>query len=187
MEAESHTELLPEVGDLEPSLELLELLLSQDAVKEDINLILEKDPLVSLFDFEFGNFKPVPPPSKSAKSKPPKRKRGRPPKDKREQENLDSSGAQVLREGKDLPADESEAADEQPKGSRSQGKQGTFTLPGQTQVPPMVEDVDNQGSFKMFNAGWILPPDQKRGGRGPVDRSPLPKKNSTSRLVILWL
>ena len=30
--------------------------------------------------------------------------------------------------------------------------------------PELVEDVDSQGSFKMFDAGWILPTGQKRGG-----------------------
>ena len=31
--------------------------------------------------------------------------------------------------------------------------------------PELVEDVDSQGSFKMFDAGWILPTGQKRGGK----------------------
>ncbi|KAG6823419.1 hypothetical protein H0H87_001103, partial [Tephrocybe sp. NHM501043] len=33
---------------------------------------------------------------------------------------------------------------------------------------PLVNDVDNHSSFVMFNKGWILPSNQKRGGRAPV-------------------
>ncbi|KAH7918277.1 hypothetical protein BV22DRAFT_1123793 [Leucogyrophana mollusca] len=47
----------------------------------------------------------------------------------------------------------------------------------------MVDDVDNQGSFKMFDAGWILPSGQRRGGRQPVERLPLPKKMRLDRGV----
>lgn len=54
------------------------------------------------------------------------------------------------------------------------GKRTPLILPGQSEVPPMVDDVDSQKSFKMFDAGWILPPDQKRHGRVPVERKPLP-------------
>ena len=35
-------------------------------------------------------------------------------------------------------------------------------------VPRVVSAVDNRDSFNLFNAGWILPPDQKRGGRAPL-------------------
>ena len=59
-----------------------------------------------------------------------------------------------------------------------------FVLPGQSEIPPMVDDVDNQKSFKMFDAGWILPPDQKRGGRAPVERKPLPPPKKRHRAGI---
>lgn len=51
-------------------------------------------------------------------------------------------------------------------------------------VPKVVNDVDNRGSFKYFNEGWILPADQKRGGRnvggvaGGSDRVQLPLLSS---------
>lgn len=35
-------------------------------------------------------------------------------------------------------------------------------------VPRVVSAVDDRDSFNLFNAGWILPPDQKRGGRAPL-------------------
>ena len=52
------------------------------------------------------------------------------------------------------------------------------TPPGQTDVPPVVDEVDNQISFKMFDGGWILPETQRRGGRLPLERRiiPLPDK-----------
>ncbi|KAG6825753.1 hypothetical protein H0H92_002556 [Tricholoma furcatifolium] len=45
---------------------------------------------------------------------------------------------------------------------------------------PVVETISNKESFKMFNQGWILPAEQKRGGRTSIDRQsvapPRPKK-----------
>ena len=59
---------------------------------------------------------------------------------------------------------------------------------GQTSVPRVVNDVDNRDSFHMFNAGWILPPDQKRGGRASaMDRSAFPpprKRVKTGKLLL---
>lgn len=50
------------------------------------------------------------------------------------------------------------------------------SLPSPSDAPPLVTDVDNKGSFQLFDKGWILPPEQKRGGRRPVERQPLPPK-----------
>ncbi len=50
------------------------------------------------------------------------------------------------------------------------------SLPSPSDAPPLVTDVDHKGSFKMFDKGWILPPEQKRGGRRPVERLPLPPR-----------
>jgi NuA3 HAT complex component NTO1 len=50
------------IGDLEPPLEVLNLLVSKDAIQDDMRLILDKDPLQSLFSFEWGRGKPLPPP-----------------------------------------------------------------------------------------------------------------------------
>jgi NuA3 HAT complex component NTO1 len=56
------------------------------------------------------------------------------------------------------------------KRSRVRSKRASTILPGHTTVPPVVDDVDNQRSFKMFDAGWILPAGQRRGGRAPIER-----------------
>ena len=55
-------------------------------------------------------------------------------------------------------------------------KRGPLILPGRSEVPPVVDKVDEYRSFKMFDAGWILPENQKRGGRTVVERKPLPPK-----------
>jgi hypothetical protein len=62
-------------------------------------------------------------------------------------------------------------------------------LPG---APRVVDDVDNRGSFQLFNAGWILPADHRRGGRAPPpDKSILPppkkrQKTGEFALLLLW-
>lgn len=53
--------------------------------------------------------------------------------------------------------------------------------------PHLIETIDKQQSFKMFNEGWILPPDQKRGGRVRVERPPPPppkKKKSRAHRTL---
>ncbi|KAJ7708691.1 hypothetical protein B0H17DRAFT_1030520 [Mycena rosella] len=52
----------PIIGDLEPPLEILELLLSSDAIKDESELVLSADPITSLFSFELEKKKPIPPP-----------------------------------------------------------------------------------------------------------------------------
>ncbi len=48
----------PEVGDLETPLPILELLLSKGAMQDDVNYIINEDPLSSLFSYELGQIKP---------------------------------------------------------------------------------------------------------------------------------
>jgi hypothetical protein len=56
-------------------------------------------------------------------------------------------------------------------------------MSGPEHEPHLIETIDKQQSFKMFNEGWILPPDQKRGGRVRVERPPpLPPKKKKSRV-----
>ena len=73
------------------------------------------------------------------------------------------------------------------KGNKGKGKAKINTAPTPTHIPipgtglsglehesHPIETIDKQQSFKMFNEGWILPPDQKRGGRARVERPPPP-------------
>jgi len=68
------------VGDLEPSLEILELLVSTRLIQDDIPIILDADPITSLVEYKLPKLKPPPPP------KPKKVPKVRPPRD-REEEN----------------------------------------------------------------------------------------------------
>ncbi|KIK56322.1 hypothetical protein GYMLUDRAFT_47090 [Collybiopsis luxurians FD-317 M1] len=71
--------LVSGVGDLEPPLELVELLLSLDAIRDESELILNADPITSLLNFELPVFKPPPEPKprKAPKLKLPKPTRDR--------------------------------------------------------------------------------------------------------------
>lgn len=63
-------------------------------------------------------------------------------------------------------------------------KRGPLVLPGQADVPPIVNIVDDYRSFKMFDAGWILPESQKRRGRAAVERTPLPTRRRRTAAAI---
>ncbi|KAI6149699.1 PHD-zinc-finger like domain-containing protein [Pisolithus tinctorius] len=178
------------MGDLEPPLELLELLGSSEAIQNDYQFILKTDPLSSLFNFELGQLKPPPPPP-PPKPKAPKKAAARVPK-VREPNALDISpgfrAPRTRRAHAVLAAFEAEAAgsvvDAEIHDATVQKPVKGRRVPTAAQiplvVPQVVEDVDNQGSFKMFDAGWILPSGQKRGGRQMLDRSsqPPPKKRA---------
>ncbi|THU93626.1 hypothetical protein K435DRAFT_757245 [Dendrothele bispora CBS 962.96] len=70
----------PIVGDLEPSLKLLDLLSSSQLIQNELPILLDADPITSLFQYQFPKIKPAPPP------KPKKIVKGRPPKTDKERE-----------------------------------------------------------------------------------------------------
>jgi hypothetical protein len=188
--------MLSLVGDLEPPLDIVELLFSKDAIEDTITLILEQDPISSLFSYELGQFKP--PPAPMPRPKPPTKRERREERERRRlareadiQATLDASPSfRAPRTRSNVAAAvafEIEAQvepgislNDEPFANRkgTKWKRGPMLLPGQSEVPPMVDHIDNQRSFKMFDEGWILPPDQKRGGRTTLERQPLqpPKK-----------
>ncbi|KAJ6581136.1 hypothetical protein B0H19DRAFT_1113888 [Mycena capillaripes] len=233
----------PHIGDLEPPLEILELLLSTDAIKDDSELILSADPITSLFNFEFEKRKPPPPPppavdpqaekkkkaKESEKTKKEKRELRREADREKRRQAREAEAAAVLdmlstppdlhaprtrgavaaavafeaeasgsgsisapprrsKAGR-VSAPVSEAAQsETVTGPRQRRPSGPIPAPGDI---PLVEHVDERGSFTMFEQGWILPAGQRRGGRPPVERStaPPPKKKmrldrGTSRLSV---
>lgn len=69
------------IGNLEPPLELVELLLSLEAIKDESSLVLSVDPISSLINIELPVLKPPPPPqprkapNKGPKAPKPKRQR----------------------------------------------------------------------------------------------------------------
>jgi len=187
-------------------MQTLQLMTSTQDIQDNINLIIDADPLSALFNFELPRTKPLPPPPPSPSPPPPSKpkvsKKKRAPKTT-EPSPLDTSpGFHAPRTRRALAAVaafeaeagvepephtiadlepgttlNSEAVSEPPKKRRR-----TSTMPGQVDSPPMVTDVDSQGLFKMFDAGWILPAGQRRGGRQPVERvPPLPKKKKTGK------
>lgn len=70
---------LPPIGDLEPPMEILKLLSSSDAIKEDLNMELDHDPITSLLNFDLAKVKPPPPYEPSPLPPPPKSRVRNPP------------------------------------------------------------------------------------------------------------
>lgn len=228
-----------QVGSLEPSLGILELLLSEDAIMEDTEYILKQDPLTSLFNFELGKLKPPPPPPPPKPAKP---KRDRKAEQERRKLAQEAKAAKLaeLREAREIQAaldvspgfraprtrkglaaaaafeaearaegevegegngeEQNDMLDPAEQHSRKEAakqrnkvwKRGPLILPGRSEIPPIVNEVDNRQSFKMFDAGWILPENQKRGGRTAADRAPLPPprkrvRTSSSSLSLPYL
>ncbi|KAG1823125.1 hypothetical protein EV424DRAFT_1321511 [Suillus variegatus] len=189
------------IGDLEPLMETLQLLTSTQDIQDNTNLLLHTDPISSLFSFELPLVKPPPPPAPAPSPPPPPKskvsKKKRIPKIV-EPGPLDTSpgfrAPRTRRAHAAAAAFEAEAGFEPEPQSTAEPEPGVIegdqkvaseppkkrrrqsAMPGQAETPPMVTDVDSQGLFKMFDAGWILPSGQRRGGRQPVERAPLPPK-----------
>ncbi|KAG6889771.1 hypothetical protein C0995_014698 [Termitomyces sp. Mi166 len=210
------------LGDLEPSLELLELLLSPESIQDDMDLVLDDIPLASLFSFALPKLKPSPPPPPP----PPKalKKRSRRSK-KKPTDVVDDAALVVLADAAitgvevadssspvvstEVPVEEpctTEPTEQRAGGTEEPLERPTEELVEETRASavavstgpakreraprqsrskkealPLVDDVNNHQSFTMFNEGWILPPEQKRGGRVSVDRqsavvTPRPRK-----------
>ena len=231
------------LGDLEPPLRNIELLFSNEAIREheDMKFLLDdQEPISSLLTYDLGVPKRIeasPPPSPSPPQLPPpplssapaptkgkgkgkSRKGGNTPVFTMDVEQftvLDSTPgfrAPVSRvqEGENEgqadwspifwvnPETGSEHPDAGPpiesKGKKSKGKgkanaaaaPNHIPAPGSNELeqePHLIETIDKQQSFKMFNEGWILPPDQKRGGRTKVERlPPLPSKRKKQCLYL---
>ena len=234
------------LGDLEPPLRNVELLLSNETIgeHEDMEFLLgDQEPISSLVAYDLGVPKftevslppspsppPLPPPLLSlpapakSKAKGKNKKAAKShtvPMDLEQFAVLDSAHgfhAPVLgvqgggSEGQadwtpifwvnpDTGSDHHGAAlATESKGKKGKGKAKANAVPVPTPIPTPapgssgpehephpIETIDKQQSFKMFNEGWILPPDQKRGGRTRVERPPpLPskKKKPCAHLLI---
>lgn len=267
----SEVQLLDAVGDLEPSLELLNLLVSEDVIRQDANmdLMFDKPPIDALLSYEIAKPKPAPPvstpvPVEVTPSSPPRppsplagpstpppqpqtqpQQQVQPPstphkrdrKAEKERRRLareaalkappslraprtrhalaiaaafeaEVAGPSEPREHDEQPAEQqqteppetegeggavsatpeagAEAAVKVPSKRKHRHKRDPIILPGQSEVPPVVDNVDEQRWFSNFDVGWILPNDHRRGGRPPTEKAPLPeprrKKPRTGRL-----
>jgi hypothetical protein len=192
----------PLIGDLEPSLRMLDLLFNAEHIQRDSRIVIDKPPLDSLFSFEFAVVKPLPTPPPAPPPKP-KRDRRADRERAKERRALASSAPKTRRSRAtvglaatesapietvdaapvaELPA--GPAADsattispeyivvdidgdsEPPTKRRRRGsKRAPFVLPGQSEIPPVVDDVDSHKSFSMFDEGWILPDGHRRHNR----------------------
>ncbi|KDR80942.1 hypothetical protein GALMADRAFT_241500 [Galerina marginata CBS 339.88] len=247
---EAEAEASAPIGDLEPPVNVLELLLTSDAIKEDLNMEIDGDPVSTMVDYTFATMKPPPlnPPSpppatatqrvrksKSKRDRKAEAERSRANKEAREsarastqkdeeegetaemkkqrdefQALLDASagfraprtrGAIAAAEAFEAEAHGSGSASagpSQPPESISEGskadksKKRASVAPQPSVLPQLVDHVGNRDSFSMFHAGWILPPDQKRGGRVGTERTPMPPprkrqktEHGSSRLSIV--
>ncbi|KAI0640714.1 hypothetical protein C8Q79DRAFT_921056 [Trametes meyenii] len=210
---------LPPIGDLEPPHSLLELLVSEELVRQDTNMIMMTSPIESLINYELPNIRPPapPPPPPKPKPKPKSKEKPKRPKmdrkaalERKRQERLralDSSpGFRAPRTRAAMAAaaafeaevagspqrQDSEVARPPSAIDVAEGVAGPSRLeksprkprksaaPPPRDIPLTVDEVDNRKSFTMFERGWILPPDQKRGGRSRIDRPvhPPPRKKA---------
>ncbi|KAI0737339.1 hypothetical protein C8Q80DRAFT_1358849 [Daedaleopsis nitida] len=201
--------VLPPIGDLEPPLHILNLLVSEESIRQDTDIIVITNPTQSLLNYELPLIRPPAPPQpppRAVREKPQKPPRTKPKVDRKtilERKKLERKLALDASPGFRAPRTRSaiaaaaafeaeatgssqtpEAEAEQPVAGPSSsaappaaGAQGKTRKPRKsTMLPPpdLVEDVDSRQSFKMFEVGWILPPEQKRGGRVAVERPPPP-------------
>lgn len=215
---------LPPIGDLEPPLDILNLLVSEASIRRDTNLIITTTPVESLLNFELPLIRPPappPPPLPLPRQKLLRLQRQKPKYDRRsalerkKQERkvaLDSSpgfraprtraavAAAVAFEaevtGMGSETSQTPEAAQQPGTNASAGpstsadagvgekpRRGRKSHAAPLQnLPLTVEDVDSRQSFKMFEVGWILPADQKRGGRPAVERQPLPPPRKRAKI-----
>ncbi|RPD57252.1 hypothetical protein L226DRAFT_614349 [Lentinus tigrinus ALCF2SS1-7] len=206
-----HDDNPPPIGDLEPPLDILDLLVSEEAVRHDTDYIMTSAPIQSLLNYELPLIRPPPPPppplpaprQKIQKPQPAKAKIDRKTAIERKKQErkqaLDASpGFRAPRTRAAMAAAAAFEAEATGSGTHSQTPEleesvaGPSSSGGQTpgsdrprrgrksaaekvkDVPIAVEDVDSRQSFKMFEVGWILPAEQRRGGRAPLERGPVP-------------
>ncbi|KAJ3906209.1 bromodomain and PHD finger-containing protein 3, partial [Lentinula edodes] len=193
------------IGNLEPPLELVELLLSLEAIRAESSLVLSVDPISSLINIELPVLKPPPPPqtrkAPNKGPKAPKLKRQRPDRSE-EYKRYKAKKAEERAHRAEVEAAMAAAAEGEVYTAMTGEEEGlsnadlpysSFAGPSRSRLPvetpslPEFRDhVDNQASFKLFNSGWILPSDQKRRTRAPTvpppDSSSLPPPRKKLRL-----
>lgn len=194
------------VGELEPPLEMLELLLAEDDVEASAPHYLNGDPLTCLLAYELEVAKDPPPkPKKESHAK--KSKKNVPPRDYAAERAKRKAKLAALAEAEaNAPPSEKVEPDLQEPvfRARTRGEQarhsafvaeatstGSDTMPTREKLrrdsitspvdPPLIDTVDKQQSFALFDAGWILPHDSKRGGRSVVDKRDVPPPKKRQR------
>lgn len=194
--AQSEGGPLHQIGDIEPPIEILDLLFRSTLVK-DLDLeydIGDTEPLMSLFDFESGT------PSKSVVVATPKKKGKRAHTKKQaptavEEPEVDigepgpSTRRPSLSSSKKRRVQSVEAIDTAVDGEPVEEIAETppqSTPWGQKVFPKMsenAEELSKQDTFLHFDSGWVLPAGSKRHRKGsgptPVEVVKKPVKKST--------
>ncbi|KAJ7065346.1 bromodomain and PHD finger-containing protein 3 [Mycena amicta] len=160
----------PPTGDLEPPLEVLDLLLSSDVIQAESDLILTADPITSLFNFELGKTKP-PPPDPEVARKEERRRRDKARRDEARAEKVARQEAQkeqreqARAQAKEAPAETVDVTDDPQSAvphASSLRRRSSGPLPRPGDIPLLDGDVDVSGTFTLFEQGWILPAGQRR-------------------------
>ncbi|OBZ73720.1 Peregrin [Grifola frondosa] len=165
-------ETRPPIGDLEPPLHLLDFLVSEDSIKNDIDLILSADPPKRdrRADLERKRLERLGQLDSSPGFRAPRTRRAVAAAAAFEAEVTGKAESPEA-----VPTDETVVMEEELPVSPSQSrKHKRAPAPPPPELPLTVEDVDNQQSFMRFDQGWVLPEGQRRGGRAPVERQTLP-------------
>ena len=213
----------PVIGNLEPSLHMLDLLVTTEHIRAESRFVLDKQPVDTLFSYEFGEMKPpstpppappTPAPAAKARDKKlgrarakerraaavgvamahPKTRRGRAAAGVVEAEApaialpIEAQSEAVPVQPTEEPApvppveQQSESVTEGEPPAKKQRrdskhwKRAPIVLPGQSELPLVVGDIDARKSFSMFDEGWILPEGQRRHPRPPSEKSNEPRR-----------
>ncbi|TBU24142.1 hypothetical protein BD311DRAFT_702623 [Dichomitus squalens] len=116
---------MPQIGDLEPPLDILDLLMSEESIRQDTNLILTTTPIESLLNFELPLIRPPappPPPAKRPSSESPleqERKRRRIAKEKEEKEK-------EIEKEKETEKEKEREREEEKEREKEKGKKGKY-------------------------------------------------------------
>jgi hypothetical protein len=189
------------MGDLEPTLDLLDLLVSPD-IADELSIVFHTDPLQFLLAYELPEFKlrPIAPPQPTASSRKTKRERKAKSGKKRAQHvvapvelGTEADSEMAMFGSSALNIMSAAVAETDPATTPTASM--TFASPGlevsseaeqvlgkrkRPKPAPLhpgtdaevLTDINPKASFALFDKGWILDPGVRRGGRARVERLP---------------
>ena len=189
------------IGDLEPPLDLLDLLVSPD-IADELSIVFRTDPLQFLLAYELPEFKlrPMAPVLPTASSRKTKRERKAKSSKKRAERQVVAPATEADSEmamscATDLNSAHFQAMSAEIDTATTPTAAMTFSSPGleasseaeqvlgkrkRTKQAPLhpgtdaevLTDINPKASFTLFDKGWILDPGVRRGGRVRIERLP---------------
>ena len=145
------------IGNLEPPLALLDLLVSPN-IADELNIVFHTDPLRFLLAYKLPEFKL--PPTAPVHPTPPSRKTKR-------ERKAEFAKRRAEQHASTIPPT---AEAEQVLGKRKRAKIAPSHPPGTD--AEVLTDINPKASFALFDKGWILDPGVRRGGRAQIERLP---------------